>query len=101
VTAKFKANSRPLLTQKYSPLELEREVRGFWEKNQILQKLDLSLTSHMFRYGAAERLYIKGYDTKTIMDIGDWTSPTMPLLYAKRKGISPAQRRFSKDIDIV
>jgi len=40
VTAKFKANSKPLLTQKYRPLELEREVRGFWEKNQILQKLE-------------------------------------------------------------
>ena len=40
MTAKFKSNSRPLLTQKYRPLELEREVRGFWEKNQILQKLE-------------------------------------------------------------
>ena len=40
VAAKFKADSRPLLTQKYHPLELEREVRAFWEKNQILQKLE-------------------------------------------------------------
>jgi isoleucyl-tRNA synthetase len=40
VTAKFKANSKPLLTQKYSPLELEHEVRVFWEKNQILKKLE-------------------------------------------------------------
>jgi isoleucyl-tRNA synthetase len=39
VAAKFKANSRPLLTQNYRPLELEREVRDFWEKNQILQKM--------------------------------------------------------------
>jgi len=39
VTAKFKANSKPLLTQKYSPLELENEVRAFWEKNQTLKKL--------------------------------------------------------------
>jgi isoleucyl-tRNA synthetase len=39
VAAKFKANSKPLLTQKYNPLELEREVRNFWEKNQTLQKL--------------------------------------------------------------
>jgi isoleucyl-tRNA synthetase len=40
VTAKFKANSTPLLTQKYHPLELEREVRSFWEKNKILQKIE-------------------------------------------------------------
>jgi isoleucyl-tRNA synthetase len=39
VAAKFKANSKPLLTQNYSPLELEHEVRDFWEKNQTLQKL--------------------------------------------------------------
>ncbi len=40
MTAKFKANSKPLLTQHYSPLELENEVRVFWEKNQILKKLE-------------------------------------------------------------
>ncbi|MGD9131313.1 MAG: isoleucine--tRNA ligase [Candidatus Bathyarchaeota archaeon] len=40
MTAKFKADSRPLLTQKYSPLELESEVRSFWEKNKILKKLE-------------------------------------------------------------
>jgi len=39
VTAKFKPNSKLLLTQKYRPLELEREVRAFWEKNQTLKKL--------------------------------------------------------------
>ena len=40
MTAKFKANSKPLLTQKYNPLELENEVRAFWEKNQTLKKLE-------------------------------------------------------------
>ena len=39
MTAKFEANSKLLLTQKYLPLELEREVRAFWEKNQTLKKL--------------------------------------------------------------
>jgi len=39
VTAKFKPNSKLLLTQKYRPLELEREVRAFWKKNQTLKKL--------------------------------------------------------------
>jgi isoleucyl-tRNA synthetase len=40
VTAKFKANSKLSLTQKYSPLELENLVRAFWEKNQTLKKLE-------------------------------------------------------------
>lgn len=37
--AKFEANSKLLLKQKYSPLELENEVRAFWEKNNILKTL--------------------------------------------------------------
>ena len=39
MTAKFKPNSKLLLTQKYNPLELENEVRAFWEKNQTRKKL--------------------------------------------------------------
>ncbi len=39
MTAKFKANSKLSLTQSYNPLELENEVRAFWEKNQILKKI--------------------------------------------------------------
>jgi len=39
VAAKFKSDSRRWLTLDYRPLELEREVREFWEKNDILQKL--------------------------------------------------------------
>ncbi|MFC1486564.1 isoleucine--tRNA ligase [Thermoproteota archaeon] len=39
MTAKFKANSKLMLTQKYRPLELESEVRSFWEKNQTQKKL--------------------------------------------------------------
>ncbi|MDH5635784.1 MAG: isoleucine--tRNA ligase [Candidatus Bathyarchaeota archaeon] len=39
MAAKFKADSRRWLMLDYRPLELEREVREFWEKNNILQKL--------------------------------------------------------------
>jgi len=39
VTAKFEANSEKWLTMNYRPLELEREIREFWEKNQIQKKL--------------------------------------------------------------
>jgi len=39
VAAKFKTYSRRWLTLDYRPLKLEQEVREFWEKNKILQKL--------------------------------------------------------------
>ena len=46
MTAKFKANSRLSLTQKYSPLELENLVRAFWERNQTLKKLSETRQKH-------------------------------------------------------
>ncbi|TRO46675.1 isoleucine--tRNA ligase [Candidatus Bathyarchaeota archaeon] len=39
MTAKFNANSNLSLTQRYNPLELETEVRAFWEKNKTLKTL--------------------------------------------------------------
>jgi len=39
VATKFKANSRRWLTLDYYPLELEKEVRQFWEKNRIPERL--------------------------------------------------------------
>lgn len=69
--------------------------------DQILQKLDPSLTSHMFRYGATERLYRKGFTTIEIMEMGDWSSPIMPIKYAQRKGLTPSQKKFTKDIEII
>jgi len=41
VTAKSKADSSLSLTTDYRPLELEKEIREFWEKNQIRDKLEL------------------------------------------------------------
>jgi len=41
VAAKFKANaSKRWLTLDYRPLELEQQVREFWEKNNVLQKME-------------------------------------------------------------
>ncbi|MEM1566533.1 MAG: isoleucine--tRNA ligase [Candidatus Bathyarchaeia archaeon] len=37
--AKSKADSNTLLSMDYRPLEIEREIREFWEKNQIRAKL--------------------------------------------------------------
>ncbi len=39
MTAKFKTNSPLNLTVEYNPLELEEEIRHFWEQNAILQKV--------------------------------------------------------------
>ena len=39
MAAKFKADSRRWLTLGYRPLDLEKEIREFWEKNKIPQKL--------------------------------------------------------------
>ena len=39
MAVKFKADSRRWLTQSYNPRELEKEIRKFWETNQIPQKL--------------------------------------------------------------
>jgi len=39
VAAKFKADSRKWLTMNYNPLEIEREIRDFWEQNKIPDKL--------------------------------------------------------------
>jgi len=41
VTVKFKANSDLSLRTDYRPLELEKEIREFWETNQIREKLEL------------------------------------------------------------
>ncbi len=41
MTAKSKADSSLSLTGDYRPLELEQEIREFWETNQIRDKLEL------------------------------------------------------------
>jgi len=59
VAAKFKANSRRWLTLDYRPLELEQEVREFWEKNNILQKL----TEHKEKNNVGLLGYVEGPPT--------------------------------------
>jgi isoleucyl-tRNA synthetase len=39
VTAKFKTDSEKTLTEGYRPLELEQEIRSFWQKNHIQHKV--------------------------------------------------------------
>ncbi|HEX9862331.1 MAG TPA: class I tRNA ligase family protein, partial [Candidatus Bathyarchaeia archaeon] len=43
MTAKPNADSNLSLTPDYRPLELEKEIREFWETNQIREKLELKI----------------------------------------------------------
>ncbi|MCX8150225.1 MAG: isoleucine--tRNA ligase [Candidatus Bathyarchaeota archaeon] len=55
MTDKSNTNSNQSLTQDYRPLELEKEIQEFWEKNQILQKLErLSSESNKGNLGYVE-----------------------------------------------
>lgn len=65
--------------------------------DQILQKLDYTLTSHMFRYGHSEKLFRLGYTPFEVKEVGDWQSSRMPEIYAKRKGFTISQRKFAED----
>jgi len=66
--------------------------------DQILQRLDPSMTSAMFRYGGAEKYLEMGYSPYEVGQIGDWDSSLMPELYAKKKGITKAQKQWSDDL---
>jgi len=68
--------------------------------DQILQSLDPTLTSSMFRYGHTEQLFYQGYTPSDLKDIGDWESTRMPEIYAKRKGITPATEKFAQDVEV-
>jgi len=66
--------------------------------DRILKRLDSRMTSCLFRYGGAEKYLVLGYTPFELKEIGDWSSTKMPEIYAKRKGITAAQRRWSEDI---
>ena len=65
--------------------------------DRILQKLDPTVTSCLFRYGGSEKYLSLGYSPHDLKEIGDWESSYMPELYAKRKGITPTQRKWAED----
>jgi integrase len=62
--------------------------------DRILQRLDPSITSSFFRYFRTEQLQVRGYTNEELKQIGDWSSSHMPEVYAKRRGLTPALRRF-------
>ena len=55
----------------------------------------------MFRYGAAEKLFILGYTVYDVKEAGDWASIKMPVEYAKKKGLSVAQKKYAEDLRII
>ena len=65
--------------------------------DQILQRLDPTMSSCMFRYGGTEKCYRLGYTSHEIADIGDWSSDTQPERYAKRLGLTVSQMKYAKD----
>lgn len=66
--------------------------------DRILQRLDPTMTSCLFRYGGSEKYLKLGYTPYELKEIGGWESSRMPEVYAERKGFTPAQRRWSEDI---
>ena len=66
-----------------------------WDR--ILKRLDVRMTSCLFRYAGAEKYLALGYTERELKKIGDWESIRMPELYAERKGLSQAERRFAED----
>ena len=66
--------------------------------DHILQRLDHTITSSFFRYFATEKYLTLGYTERELKEIGDWSSSRMPEIYATRKGITVAQRRWSEDV---
>ncbi len=75
-------------------LEKPMTVQNF---DRILQRLDPALTSCHFRYGGVEKHLLLGYTPYELKEIGDWETSVMPEIYARRKGLTSAQRRWSSD----
>jgi ribosomal protein L37AE/L43A len=82
--------SKQFLFYSAKPLTIQRF-------DQILQKLDFTLTSSMFRYGGAEKYLRLGYTPFELKEIGDWSNSRMPEIYADRKGLLPSQKKFAED----
>lgn len=63
--------------------------------DRILQRLDPTMTSSMFRYGITEQLLNEGVSLMALKKIGDWSSTKMPEIYAHRLEMTEEERRWS------
>jgi len=66
--------------------------------NYLLQKLDKTMTSSLFRYGGAERHLRLGYTPEELKELGDWSTIEMPMRYAKEIGLTREQKKFGDDL---
>jgi len=64
----------------------------------MLKRLDPTMTSCIFRYGGSEKYLALGYTPYDMKEVGDWESTRMPEIYADKKGLTIAQRRWSEDV---
>ena len=69
--------------------------------DKMLQRLDPTMTSAMFRYGGAEKYLNLGYTPREVKEMGDWSNSQMPERYAERKGLTRAQREFADDVRVI
>lgn len=69
--------------------------------DKMLQRLDPTMTSSIFRYGGAEKYLMLGYTARKVAEMGDWSNSQMPEMYAKRKGLTPAQKEFADDMRVI
>ena len=69
--------------------------------DKMLQRLEPTMTSAMFRYGGAEKYLNLGYSPRKVAEMGDWSNSQMPERYAQRKGLTPAQREFADDMRLI
>ena len=65
--------------------------------DELLHNLDPRMSSCMFRYGQAENNLTR-YSAQQVKDMGDWESSAMPERYAKKKGLSQAEKLFADDV---
>jgi integrase len=91
VFPRFHYFSHSFLFENDKPLSIQRF-------DQILQRLDPSMTSAMFRYGGAEKYLEMGYSPYEVGVMGDWDSSLMPERYAKKKGFTKPQIQFRDDL---
>ncbi|HVO85831.1 MAG TPA: isoleucine--tRNA ligase [Candidatus Eisenbacteria bacterium] len=59
MTAKFKTDSTKPITTEYNPLEVEQEIRLFWQQNQTRQKLE----DHRLNHNKGTLGYVEGPPT--------------------------------------
>jgi integrase len=85
---------RVVFTSTYFDFTKPMTIQNF---DTILKRLDVDMTSCLFRYGGAEKYLRAGYTPFEMKEIGSWESSYMPEIYAQRKGITPTIRKWSDD----